>query len=246
MSIWTSYGANDIQLGETFIVVRPKNSTPPKRAILYVHGVEASDGSIAWRNYAERMALLSSIADAGHVLLSCTIGGNSTWGNDLVLARITQAKNYLLGLGGVLPTKIALIGTSMGALASLAWAGANSSIASCVIGIIPVVNLTDIHANNRGGFQSAVNAAYSGAYSEGVYGATHNPDTMAGTGAFSSVPTQLWYGDSDSIAVPGAVTGFKTKAGANCEIHSMSGGHSESIVSQMSLSSVLSFIDAAG
>lgn len=245
MTTWSNYGVDSVVSGESFIVLRPKNYAPAKRAVLYVHGVEAGEGSIAWQSYAERTALINGIAAAGHVVLSCTHGGNATWGNDTVISRITAAKNYLLGLDGVLPTKIALLGTSMGALASLVWAGANPSIASCVVGVIPVANLTDVHANNRGGFQAAVNAAYGGVYSEGVYGATHNPDTMAGAGAFSSVPTQLWYGDSDSIAVPGAVTGFKAKAGSNCEIHQMSGGHAESIVSQVSLASVLSFIAAA-
>lgn len=242
MTAWTNYGVDSVFSGESFIVARPKNYATPKRAILYVHGVESGDGSIAWRSYAERSALINGLASAGHVVLSCTHGGNGTWGNDTVISRITAAKNYLLAMDGVLPAKIALLGTSMGALSSLAWAGANPSIASCVVGIIPVVNLTDVHTNNRGGFKSAINSAYSGAYSEGVYGYTHNPDTMAGSGAFSSIPTQFWYGDSDVIATHGAVTGFKTKAGDSCEIRQMIGTHSESIVSQVSLHDVLSFI----
>lgn len=246
MTIWTRYGAGDIASGETYIVVRPKNYTAPKRAILYVHGVESSDGSIAWQSYAERRALFNGLAEAGHVILSCTHGGNSTWGNATVLARLTAAKNFLLGLPGVLPTKVALVGTSMGGLSSLNWAAANPSMVSCMVGIIPVVNLTDVHTNNRGGFTSAINAAYGGTYSEGSLGAAHNPNTIAAAGGFSSLPIQLWYGDSDAIVAPSTVTGFKANAGASCQAISMTGSHSEAIVSQVSLSSVLSFIAAAG
>ena len=246
MTIWTRYGANDIASGETYIVVRPKNFKAAKRAILYVHGVEASDGSVAWQQYAERRALFNGLVDAGHVLLSCTHGGNSTWGNSTVMSRITAAKNFLLALPGVSATKVALLGTSMGGLASLNWAAANPLVASCVVGIIPAVNLTDVHTNNRGGFTSAINTAYGGTYSEASNGATNNPATIAAAGGFAGFPIQLWYGNSDTIVVPSTVTGFDAAVGASCEANVMSGGHSEAIVSQVSLSSVLSFIAAAG
>lgn len=246
MIIWSRYGSGDISVGETFITLRPKNNIGLRRAVLYVHGVEGSDGSIAWRGFAQRLALFNGIAQAGHPFLSCTHGGNNTWGNSTVISRITAAKNYLFGLPGVDTSKLVLLATSAGMPGALAWAAQNLSLVSCAIGIIPVVNVTDVHTNNRGSFTTPINTAYGGTYSEGTFGAVHNPNTLAAAGAFGSLPIQLWYGNSDTIVAPATLPVFSGHVGASCQLNVMTGGHEESIVSQVSLASVLSFINAAG
>lgn len=246
MSIWSRYGRDTIASSETFIALMPKNNLGLRRPILYVHGVEASDGSIAWRNYAQRLSLFNRIVDSGHPFLSCTHGGNNTWGNDTVIARIDAALDYLMDLPGVETSKVALLATSAGTPGAMAWAAQNLSLVSCIIGIIPVVDITDVHTNNRGSFTSAINTAYGGTYSEATFGAAHNPNTMAAAGTFDDLPIQLWYGNSDTIVAPATLPVFESNAGPNCEIHQMTGGHEESIVSQVSLSSVLSFIADAG
>jgi dipeptidyl aminopeptidase/acylaminoacyl peptidase len=231
------------------MLIRPKNSFPAKRGILYVHGREdgsSGNGAISFRQYVERYKLFEALGDAGHVILSCDFGGIMTWGNNTVISRISAAVAYLLSSGLVLPNEVALLGTSMGGLNSLAWAAANLNYASCMIGIIPVVNLTDMHANNRGGFAAEINAAYGGSYSEASFGAVHNPATIAIAGGYSALPIQLWYGNTDTVAVPAAITAFGASVGAGCELHEMSGGHSEAIVAQVSATSILSFIAAAG
>lgn len=238
-------GIDDIAKGETYILFRPQYAGPAKHAVIYVHGVEESDGSTAWTNFPERTALFTGIADAGIAFLSCTHGGNCTWGNDTVISRIAAAYDFLTSQPNVVATKVCLLATSAGAPGALAWAKRNPALVSCFIGILPVLNLTDVHDANRVGFSSAIDAAYGGAYSELAFGANHNPDTMARFGGFGALPMQIWYGDSDAVVVPSSVTAFADKVGRSCETHLMIGGHAEQTASQVSTSSVLSFISSA-
>jgi len=232
-----------VAASELDMLVRPK-ATTLKRGVLYVHGVEAANGGGAeWEKFSERSALISSLVLAGFEIASADLGGNSTWGNATVLSRISAARDYLL-TQGVLPNKIAIVATSMGALNALCWIAVNPSLVSCFVGMLPVVNLTDVHANNRGGFQPAINAAYGGSYSEALYGATHNPATMAASGKYAGVPIQFWYGSTDSIVIPSTVAAFQAAAGALCTTTQIVGGHAESTYGGVLCTSVASFIES--
>jgi predicted esterase len=247
MSHWIACSSGNVQSGEADGVLRPKLpiQAGTKRGILYVHGREAATpGAWEWQKFIERATLVSRLAAAGHVVVTADLGGNTTWGNSTALSRITAAKTYLLSLG-VSATKIALVGQSMGALNSLAWAAANPTLTSCVIGMIPVIDLSDIHTNNRGGFTAEINTAYGGTYSEGADGATHNPATMAGAGDLDSIPIQLWYGTSDTLCLPALAATFAGNA-ALCEAHAIAGGHAESTIGNVDIDAVLAFIAAAG
>ena len=247
MSMTLETGVGVVTASERYAVMRPKNRTAVKRGILYVHGRESgtTSGAVAWQAYVERTTLFLRLAAAGFVVLSCDAGGNATWGNNTAISRLTDAKTYLLTLG-VSPTKIATLATSMGNLNALAWIAANLSLITCHVGIIPVCDLTDMRTNNRGGFQSEIDTAYGGTYSEASLGATHNPQTIAAAGGYGSLPIQLWYGSTDTTAPGAQSTALKSAVGASCSATSMVGGHSEAIVANVDVNAVIAFINAAG
>lgn len=244
MSMWTQYGVGDITAAESFIISKPKNYLGPKRAVIYCHGDEGTNpAAIQYLQYVQRSTLIASIANNGHFLLSADLGGNATWGNNTVIARITSAVNYML-LQGVSPGKITLLLGSMGTVGGYAWAAANLGLVSCVVGMLPVVDLTDVWANNRGGYTATINAAYGGAYSEAAFGAQHNPKTMALAGAYAGMPMQLWYGTTDAIVIPATVVAFQAAVGASCIAYPIVGGHAETTIGNIDLTVMNAFIDA--
>jgi predicted esterase len=247
MSHWIVSSKDNVQAGEADGVLRPKLPTQfgTKRGVLYVHGHEAlNPAAWQWQLPIERATLVSRIVAAGHVVVTADLGGNSTWGNDTVIARITAAKTYLLSLG-VSPTKIALVGQSMGAQNAFVWAAANPSLVSCIVAMIPVIDVNDMQVNNRGGLGSDISSAYLGGWSEVVYGAAHNPATIAAAGGLDSIPIQMWYGTSDSLCLPALAETFAGQADL-CEAHPISGGHAESTIGNVDIDEMLAFITTAG
>lgn len=237
--MWTSAGIGRVTAGEADVIMRPKCRQGIKPGVLYVHGAEADvGGGLTWMTIASRARLINAIADAGYTMLSCDLGGVATWGNDTAISRITTAKNYLLTLQDVAAGKIILVGQSMGGQNAMVWAAANPTLVDCIIAAIPVVNIQDVR--NRV-YQTSVDAAYSGGYSDATYGAAHNPYVIAGNGGLNGIPMQLWYGDSDTTCLPQYTQAMATRANT-VELHQLSGGHAESTVGQIDPGTVLDFM----
>lgn len=240
MSGWTSYSVGTVNASEACLIYRPKfPPTAAKRGIVYCHG---NAGTAAEPLTAGGRDLIRGLVNAGHIVAATDLGGLSTWGNDTVISRITDLKNYLLGTLGTKPGGVVLAGQSMGGLAALDWAAANPTLVSCVVGLLPVVNLTDVHDNNRGGYQASIDAAYAGGYTEATYGATHNPTTMANAAKYAGMPLRIFYGDTDTIVLPSTVTAFATATGATAT--SLSGGHADATVAQLDVPTTVSFVEA--
>lgn len=239
----TVCGVGNVFSGESDVIMRP-DSASSKIGVIYVHGAEAEvGGGLTWMKISTRAILINAIADAGYTMISADLGGTGTWGNDTAISRITAAKNYLQSMVGVLPGKVILIGQSMGGLNAMVWASKNPNLVQCLIGAIPVVNLTDVYGG--GIYTNAINAAYGGTYSEASYGASHNPYTFSGNGSLNQIPMQIWYGDSDTTCLPQYSSSMASRANM-CECHSISGGHAESTVAEIDPSVVLSFIKSYG
>jgi hypothetical protein len=75
----------------------------------------------------------------------------------------------------------------------------------------PASDVQDIVTNNRGGFAAIVNAAYSGGYSDGTYGAAHNPKLFASTLAASGIPAWVAYASDDPTVIPSSVQSVVTE-----------------------------------
>jgi len=243
MTAWASTASGMVTVGEygtTLLAKYPKPAgTMP--GILYCHG---NTGRSFEATNPEYVGVLGGLADLGYPILSGDWGGATACGNDTALARVTAGKAYLQGTMGAKAGKIILIGTSMGGLTAMAWAAANPALVSCLVGMLPVCDLTDVHTNNRSGLAAVVNAAYGGTYSEATYGATHNPLTMAVAGKLSALKMRLFYGSTDSIALPAKATALATAAGANTVLSSVPGDHATTTLALIDAATVLAFIQA--
>lgn len=238
--MWVQAGVGRVSAGEKDIIMRPKCARlTPLPAVLYIHGY-GSD-ALTWQTIPTRSYVVNVLADAGHTMLCADFGGTGTWGNDTVLSRITAAYTYAQTLPGVLPGGVILLAQSAGAQAAIAWSAANIAKVRCVIGQIPVINVQDVRDNR--GYMAAIDSAYAGGYSDAAYGAAHSPYVIAGNGGLNDVPMQLWYGDSDTTAIPQYTQAMAVLAN-RVELHMLSGGHAESTVAQIDPNAVLAYIKA--
>lgn len=240
--ISTSYGIGTVTAGDGAVVMSPKFlPSSPKPGVLHAHGAGGYS-----QNMIDPTGLQSSlygaIGDSGRVLLSSDYGGPANWGASTAMTRMSAANTYLHTLPGVKAGKVALIGGSMGALCALNWAAANPTLVSCVVGVIPVVNLTDIVGNNRGGYAAEVIAAYGGSYSEAANGPTSNPKTNAAT-KYAGIPILLYYGTSDTLCLPSEVTGFAAAAGSNVTMRALEGGHDYGTWANVNRDEVVAFLN---
>lgn len=247
--IHASYGVGRYQASEADVLLLNSRwrGDGTIRGVIFCHGVN-SDATAAWTpaTNPNLMDLMAQIAEAGYPVLSVDAGGAATWGNDTAIARVGTARTYLQGAAvGAKAGKVLLIGVSMGALNCFAYAGANAVNVAALVGFIPVSDLTDMRANNRGGYQASIDTAYGGTYSEGSFGATHNPQTMAAAGKFAAVPTRLFYASDDTTVVPATVTTLASTIGAGATATNVGAvGHTDAAVGGASVSSILTFLAA--
>lgn len=224
--------------GDNEVVLRPREYHPPSTPVIYSHGAEGGvGGSMAWMNIKTRWPIMRTLSQESTVFCG-DLGGNATWGNDVAVDRQNRAADYVATLPSSASTNINGWGQSMGGLNQLVWAGRYRSRFSKLGLIIPVINLTDVHANS--GYASDINSAYSGGYSEATYGALHNPLTMAMAGAYDDLPILLFYGNSDALCKPEFAIEFASYCN-NCQLVELNGGHTEEIQSQVDLKIIQEF-----
>lgn len=222
MTTWSKY--TDSPPGTLAISLQPKYTSVPKPAVLYCHAA-GSIGIEIINPYAGQGVYMQRIASNGHNCFSGTHAGSQSWGNAAALTAMTASYNTLQAMPGTKPGKIALVGASMGGLCALNWAAANPTKVSCIVATIPVINVTDIKVNDRQGYGYLINAAYGGSWTEGQYGATSNPRTMATLGKFGSIPMLFFYGTQDTLCMPAEVQGFAAAVGSNVTLVPVASGH---------------------
>lgn len=244
MTTVSSYNVGLVTASEVGISLRPKfTPSPTKNGVMYCHAA-GSDGSDIINPYAGQSILMQKIAALGYNCFSGQHGGPQTWGNQTALNAMTQSYNHIQTLSGTTPGKIALVGNSMGGLAALNWAKANIAKVSCIVGVIPVINVTDIKVNDRQGYGSIINAAYGGSWLEATYGASYNPATIAASGVYDDTPMLFFYGTTDTLCVPEAIQAFKTTVGDNVTLVPIVGGHEISTYNAVNHQTIVDFITA--
>lgn len=239
MSRVTTYGRDTVTANEFFAISTPKIAPPtPLPPVIFCHGA-GSDATaiISLTDSVERIA--RDVTNAGYTMLACDLGGTGTWGNDTVISRINDAYTYAQTLPGIRTGRVLLLGTSMGGLSSLVWTAGHMGQVHGLAAIIPVIDVNDIHANNRGGFTSAINAAYSGGWSQATYGAAHNPLTIATAGTYAALPMQIHYGTTDAICLPAKAIEFGTKT--NSTLLPLAAGHENLAYQSVDTAALIAF-----
>jgi pimeloyl-ACP methyl ester carboxylesterase len=166
--------------------------------------------------------------------------GGDTWGNSTGNTRVGQAKTYLQTTEVAKSGKIAIVGLSMGAIVALNYTREFPTNVACVVGIIPVIDIEDIRANNRSGLAAGINTAYGGSYVEATQGSTRNPSTYAST---MSVPTKLWYASDDATALASKVTAYASAATNVTTVSVGALGHTEAAIAAATITDIVAFIN---
>jgi hypothetical protein len=129
----------------------------------------------------------------------------------------------------------------MGGLVALNYAAQATVKPACIVGVIPVINVDDVRANNRGSFAADINSAY-GTYNESTMGANSNPYTMRAAAKLLGIPMLFFYGLSDAICMPSFTEGFAAADPTNRTLVSMSTGHEEASYINANRPQIMSFL----
>lgn len=234
----TSRGAGEYHAGEGHIALLSRLHKPnTARGVIYCHSyggdhAQAVDG-------IETEAVLSTLAVAGHPVLSCDMGGPSTWGNDTAQSRLSEARAFLISRYGVTDTSVHLVAVSMGALVALNWARANASLVASVSLCVPVVDLADVHDNDRSGLAAPIEAAYGGGAGYSAAVDAHNP--AANVGGYAGMPIRAWTSETDTIALAAKAESFASAVASRASVDTLGAiGHA---VTGWSAAEVLSFVE---
>jgi S-formylglutathione hydrolase FrmB len=216
-----------ITAGNKQLVIRP-NRLPDRLRypILYTHGAGSGpDANMAYGNARRRTQL---VADAGITGVCSDFGGPFTWGNSLAMETMTDAYNWLQSQPGVKPGKVLIAGGSMGGLNALAWTAANPDKVAAVSTYIPVLNPSQIHDRNLGGYAASIDSAYGDSWDTATLRATRDPLYMAGQGKYAGIPIRIHYGLQDTLCLPENPPAFKQAVGGDLvTINGVQGGHAE-------------------
>lgn len=207
-----------------------------KTGILFCHGAGGTGEQALTAQFAP---MLYALSDAGYPVLSHQLVSSGTWGNDASMQAVSTARNYLVSQMGAKPGKVFLIGASMGGLTALTWALQNPQLVAGIVGLVPVSDVNDMVVNNRQGLAAAINAAFSGGWSQAVYGPTRNPITFAGN--LINIPSKLYAAASDTTVIPSTVSQMATGMGSATTFDTLTGAHDTFVPP---VAAIKTFIDA--
>lgn len=183
-----------IDAAENDILYVPR--TPRHIGAVYCHGAGGQGGILGQSMQATKgmHALAQGLARSGFHVLDGDLGGQYTFGNDTVAARIEAARQFFISIG--CDTKIVLVGASMGNLSQMRFAADHPDRVHCMVGVIPAIDLEEIRANNWNGLKANVEAAW------GIDAVTPIPARGLPQGRvaeMTSVPWAAWYSSADTV-----------------------------------------------
>jgi hypothetical protein len=187
------------------ILMVPRRWKPGGKAALYCAGYAQGAWNLRfwfmWANLLKAgVAIMST--DCGDIptapggTAATGNGGSGSWGNATAMASLTTLYNYTQTKLHADP-KVILNGGSQGGALATRWAAANPAKVSCVALGIGAVNIEDIRANNRNGYQASVQTAH------GLAAGAPVPAGVTGVSVAPSltVPVLDYYSDDDPICV---------------------------------------------
>ena len=210
--------------------------------VLYCHGAGGTARGITDPALVGSYRIAHAIARR-YPLLSCELGGPSTWGSDLVIERVGMATNRLQRVHGARRGRLFLVGVSMGNLSAMGWAQRHPDRVAAIVGILPACDLNDLYGNDRFEVAAKIDDAYGRPYVEATDGPDRNP--MAFAHRLAGLPTRLYYSTADSAVPADTVTalavsiGHAASAVPVCELE-----HSEAAVAAIDPDDILMFLDA--
>lgn len=198
--------------GEYGYVYKPRLWTPGDTVAIYCPGYAQGGWNLRyWFGWSqlcnEGIAVVSSdLADIPTAIGGSAAtgnGGSGSWGNDAAMTSLDTIYSILTTKWGA-KSKVVLIGGSQGGASSTRWAALNPTKVSCVALGIGAVDIEDIRANNRNGYQASIQAAH------GLSAGTPVPNDRRGVtlAPTLTVPVLDYYSDDDPICVKATHTAF--------------------------------------
>lgn len=208
--------------------------------VIFAHGAGGNEQDTWSGGSANLKNIMQTIAQTRPVV-ACNFGGD-LWGNATSVLQMTDAVAYLRTKFGAHPSKVILMGRSMGHLTIANWARQNKAQVSAIVAMEGVSDLNNIFGQG-GGNATSINAAYGGSYSDATYGATYNPNVYAGNGDLNGIPWRNYYASDDTTVPASTITTLAGKINTGTAINLGTGGHSDAPLAALDLPELLSWLN---
>jgi acetyl esterase/lipase len=246
VAIWTSHGIGRAAPDEADVVMLPATYRldGSRPGIVYCHPADGSalNGSDPLQKPGE-WRLLRGLAEYVPVAVT-DLGGPVTYGNDDAVARIDGARDLLARFGAA-SGPVALVATSMGAVAALRYAAAHRDQVWAVVAVLPLVDLVGAYQDDIGDQADEIARAWGlvrllGQKLPAGVSPLELVDQLRG------LPLQCWTASNDPV-LPSAVTaGFVAQLGPPAETHDLGPlGHTEEAIAAVPFAAVLSYLVGA-
>lgn len=232
MSYYTmSFKSGNIFAGETDQLWLPSEARAGKYGAILLHGATAPNQFADHTRWGS-VPIPAALAKAGIPSVAGVMGGD-VFANDPHMTRITAAKTYLTSNSQASPSKVHLIGISMGAGAAIRWASQNPTLVASVTAIIPMVNISDIYVNDKLGQRAAIGTAWGVTYPTALP-AGADLLTQASTIKNNGIPGRILYSDADAVINVSDVTAMAGATGWTAiENDPVNSGHTETTINGM-------------
>jgi predicted esterase len=193
-------------------------------------GVVYCQGSHSLGSALKGDTTLEYVVESGFVAVCGDLSqttSQGTFGNDTARTRVGQLKSFVQGASSPLVAasgKVHLLGASGGAAAAINYARANPTLVASMYLVVPLVDLADVHDNDRGGYAAEIETAYGGGAGYTAAVASHNPSASGNQAALSGVPMKIAYSTNDTLIPSATVTAYRdlvNAAGGTCTITSL-------------------------
>lgn len=164
----------------------------PLLVFLHGHGMDQTQ-------LTERTGLAELAAREGWISAAGAFGGRSHWGNDRALRAVGDLVKELVDKHGADPSRVYLVGFSMGGGTALLAAGNPLGLPYKAAAVASTQGFSDLKAMTTdaaagGAYARSIADAYGGAPTESVF-AAHSPKAQAER--LTNVPVYLEHGEAD-------------------------------------------------
>lgn len=183
---------------ENDYVLTTAQGGPTKPALIVCHPHGASAHSMV--QTPEYVRLYRDLAEK-YVVSVSDLGGGDAWGNVDTYNAIAYIRLQLIRDFGAYDGKIAVLGISMGGLASLNALKADPTYFAISANIVPAINMSNLQTYSGGIFNAEIDAAYGGNYQDSNQGPTKSPYIYRNNFAAQAAATKcaLWYSETDEV-----------------------------------------------
>lgn len=223
-----TYNTGIISATEVHALVPPANMTAGTsfRLLVGLHGAGSSAGLEIGILGGKSNYTLRSLAFSQAGFYQLWLNGNGgDWANDTAQTALTTAWNWAKANLPIKTDGFVTYGNSAGNPWGLIWAKNNPGIVLAHAGSLPVVDIQDIHDNNRQSLAASIEVAANGSagtISDSWY-ASHSP--VRNQSSLASLPQKYWYSDTDTVALPSLSNSYASSVGASL-VNIGSYGHS--------------------